>query len=291
MKYLITILVLWFSQVHLTAQAPGYQGKKLYVEAGINIFPSLPIVIVPFFPSTYSWIGPSLNAQNKGQQSFPFENSTGHFIVANRYNFSLNYVLSRKLTVKLGYDYSVAGSLVFLNTPSITSPTLTDEQQLFYQLHLNDFNLSLGVMKTKKEGIAPLGFYWEWGLRFLFVNGNLRDQRVNYADNSFPDHTPREGFIKKIAPQPMFFMLGLTTQTGYRTVLADKITFNVSVQFTVFPQVLTALIGGGFDRKAHTNTATYGVFRPYTPYQYQVIKTVSERYWTGIQIGVGALLY
>jgi len=262
------------------AQVPGYQGKRFFIEIGGTFFPN--------------YISANPTAQNKGISSFPFGKNTGHFTMVDRYNIGINYVVGRKHTFQAIYNYSVSGlylgqhsgSPIIGNSysGSVRTPSKTtsgsDVHQLFYQLHIHEANLNMSFSGKNNINLAPLGFYHNLGLRFLFIKGNLRDQRVEYASNQYPDHIPRADQLAPLNIKAFTFMLGITYHWGYRAIFGDRIILDVGLQATLFPQHPLSAIGfvnGGSENNQF--------------YQNKVINAVSGRYLLGIHIGVGVLLF
>jgi hypothetical protein len=268
--FFVTIILFLVNSIQTQAQVPGYQGKRFFVELGGSFFFNLG------FPT----------AQNKGPKSFPFNEHTGHFTLKDRYKLAIHYVFSRKNTLKIAYNYQVSG----LNTTAVT-PSLfqvsQDYHNLFYQLHSHDINIGINVYGKSNANLAPLGFYWDLGLRFVFANGVLRDQRVDYADNRV-DNRPYPDQVAALTHETFTFLFGLTALWGYRTVIADRITFSAGIETTIFPQYLFASsVLGAFPSPFNPTGAS-----PETPaYQLNTIRSLQDRYLFGIHISIGALLF
>ncbi|BDS13635.1 hypothetical protein [Aureispira anguillae] len=272
MKYILYLTLFFLLNSSLTqAQVPGYQGKRFFIELGGTFFPNFG------YPT----------AQNKGAQSFPFNAHTGHFTIKDRYSLALHYVLSRKQTIKLAYNYQVSGLNTTASTPSLFSGSNNqDYHNLFYQLHAHDFNVGFNLYGRSNANLAPLGFYWDLGFRFVGVNGVLRDQRVSYADNRI-DNRPDPQQLAPLTHETFTFMFGVTAMWGYRTIIANRITFNIGIETTIFPQymILASPIGG--IPNPFSSTGSFEV----TEYQKGVIRNIQDRYLLGVHIGVGALIF
>lgn len=258
----ITLLLFYYSSIQ--AQVPGYQGKRFFIEIGGSFFPNLG------FPT----------AQNKGPQSFPFDKHTGHFTIKDRYSLSLHYVIGRKTTFKAAYHYQVSGLNHTTTTQSIVSSG-QDIHQLFYQVHMHDINLGFNLYGKKSSNLAPLGFYWDLGLRFIFSNGVLRDQRVDYADNRV-DHTPIANQLNPIDENTSLFIFGITGAWGYRTVIAGRLILNFALETTILPQ---------YALMAAPSPITGGRLIETTEYHRKAIMNAQDRYLLNLHIGIGALLF
>jgi hypothetical protein len=263
-QFIILISIILFLTSQIQAQVPGYQGKRFFIELGTSLFFNLGAPI----------------AQNKGPQSFPFNAHTGHFTIKDRYSLSIHYIIGRKSTFKLAYNYQVSGLNTSTKTPSLFNNGF-DEHDLFYQLHMNDLNLGVNLYGRKSNSnLAPIGFYWDLGLRFLFVDGVLRDQRVTYADNR-QDNYPNPEELAPLTENTFMFMLGITAMWGYRTVIADRLILNFGIEFTFFPQYPIGLGVPGLP----------GGVSALTDYQRGVVRNAQDRYLLSLHIGVGALLF
>lgn len=266
-KIFLTLFCIAIFTIQSMAQVPGYQGKKFFAEVGLSVFPN-------FFSTT---------AQNKGHNSFPFGENTGHFTMKDRYSLSLHYVIGRLSTFKLAYHYQVAGVNAETTTPSLTNIGLTDYHNLFYQVHYHDVNLGFNLYgKRRNSNLAPLGFYWDLGLRLVFATGDLRDQRVEYANNR-ADNRPVAADLHPITEDPFVFLFGITGMWGYRTVLFDRLVLNFGIEATFFPQYPISIVGFPLSRNNPAETLT--------SYQKGVIRTAQDRYMLSIHIGIGALIF
>lgn len=267
MRYILFIIVIIFGHSSAQAQVPGYQGKRFFIEMGGSFFFNLG------YPT----------AQNKGPQSFPFNEHTGHFTLKDRYSLAVHYVFSRKNTIKLAYNYQVSGLTSSAITPNLFIPQNDDYHTLFYQLHLHDFNLGFNLYGKSDANLAPLGFYWDMGIRFVFANGVLRDQRVQYADNR-PDNRPIDGQVAVLAPEPSTVMFGITAMWGYRTIIANRLTFTFGIETTLFPQYAIANPPPSVPFPLAGNNQL-------SEYQKKTIQNVQDRYILGLHIGIGALIF
>ncbi|MDC0230801.1 hypothetical protein OAK19_02455 [Aureispira] len=266
MKQLAVIFtLLLLLPFHSEAQVPGYQGKKFFIEVGGSFFPNF------FYPT----------AQNKGAQSFPFEEHTGHFTIKDRYSLSLHYIIGRKSTFKLAYNYQVSGLLHYASTPGLVFGT--DYHSLFYQLHMHDVNLGFNLYGKKNINLAPNGFYWDLGIRIVYIDGVLRDQRVDYADNR-PDNTPYPDQVAPLKEESPMFMFGITGMWGYRTVIADRMTLTFGIETTFFPQYTLNLFPLPIPfMQSPGNTLS--------DFQIRTLMNVQDRYLLSLHIGIGILIF
>jgi hypothetical protein len=258
-----TLLILFVNTLDLAAQVPGFQGKRFFVEIGISAFPNLA------FPT----------AQNKGGQSFPFNAHTGHFTLKDRYDFSFYYVSGRRSAVKAGYNYQVSGINSLEQTDGLNGGY--DLHNLFYQLHMHDLNLGVNLYKDKAKNLSPIGMFIDFGIRLVFVNGVLRDQRVEYYDNR-QDHKPYPDQLNPLTEPSLLCMFGLSGQWGYRTVIANRLTLSIGFECSIFPQYVLAQIGNVFRSSTSDKINLY---------QQLAIQNVQDRYLLSLHLGVGVLLF
>lgn len=269
--FFVTIALFLGISSQTKAQIPGYQGKRFFIELGGSFFFNLG------YPT----------AQNKGPRSFPFNAHTGHFTLKDRYKLAVHYVIARKKTIKLAYNYQVSGMNTAVSTASLFQVGI-DNHNLFYQLHAHDINLGFNLYGKANTNLAPLGFYWDLGLRFIFVNGVLRDQRVEYADNR-SDNRPYPDQVAPLTHETFTFLLGFTGTWGYRTIIADRITFSIGIETTIFPQYIFVA-----SPVAPPNPFTVGgntTPDELHPYHLETIRNLQDRYLLGIHVGIGALIF
>lgn len=234
------------------SQIPGYQGKRFFVELGSSFF------INTSFPTI----------ENKGPRTFPSGRNTGDISLRSRYAISLNYVISRKHTFKVAYNYHFSG----LYTTNYASGRLN---HLFYQSYMHDINLGFNLYGRTLANLAPLGFYWDLGARFIFVNNFLSQQMVNDVL-----YDAESGFINSPALNPLTAVFGIGIQWGYRAIIANRITLNVGLETTICPQYLMLI------------DSLLNPFREIEidSHARDVIRSVQDRYIFNVHIGIGILI-
>lgn len=251
MKYLLYITILVIAiQTNAQSQVPGYQGKRFFVEVGGTFFPGFG----------------TLNAQNKGQNSFPDGEDNAAITLVDRYYISTNYVLSRRTVFKFGFDYSIAG----LFTKKSNSSGDIDTKAFFHQIHMPDFNISVDIHTKKASSLAPIGFYWNLGLRIIPTTGVFVSQRTIYDSGGSTNSKINTDDI-----QPNLLLFGPSLKWGFRTVFANNFTFNFSLQSTLFLQSI-------FNTYANSVQDIY---------EDNVIELAQIRYSFGIELGIGILLF
>ena len=265
MKYILfsIFISISFTYNQLYAQVPGYQGKRSFIEAK-GVFTI--------------GIGGALSAQNRGFNSFP-DGVNNAFALLDQYGLALNYITGRRSILKVSFDYSVSGAYLTAYTEPISNRTSDrDRRDLFYQVHATDFNLSVDLYTNKASSLAPIGFYWNLGLRVIPTTGVLRDQKVTYATGAYPDNIARGSELNSLEIDPSIILVGPTIKWGFRTVFANRITLNCNLQSTIFMQSLPI----GILTYTETNQSKY---------HFAVLNSIQGRYLIGAEIGVGVLLF
>ncbi len=287
MKTYTILFILLFFASQSQAQVPGYKSKRFFVEIGTTFMPNIPFsYTLPFSlllaPNNKVAISPwtirTPTAQNKGIRTFPKFEDTDDYVIAAHFNLSANYVLSRKNILKLEYSHSTAGAVTYTSDKNYRYGF----HYIFYQLNINDINISISFNKFGKKGkvgIAPLGGYWDIGLRFVAVNGLLKDYQSVRA-GSFSSISEFEQYT---GIDPNSLLIGPTLRFGYRAIIKDKIILNIGGELTFF---LNYIAFQSSDKSFYyqKEAANY-------QYQYQVIRSVGERYSLGIHVGLGYLLF
>ncbi|AEE53683.1 hypothetical protein [Haliscomenobacter hydrossis] len=190
----------------LPAQAPGYLGKRLSLQADLMAFPALG--------------GPT--AGNRG--SVFYGENGGGFAFNWKAGASLDYVVSRKRQVRLLLDVIKTGMSETYYTPS--SSALVDGQNDSHDLFFNLNGVSLGLgtrgYNLKKGALAPLGPYVGWSLRYTMITGEILDKRTSYAFRG--PHAPLGLDLKTNR-----FSLGYSF--GSTLIVADNIILDFGANF------------------------------------------------------------
>lgn len=268
MRPLLTLLFLVIMTLPTQAQNSeiGYEGKRMFFELGVSLGPNL---------STPT-------ASNRGPSPYPTgRGNTGHFTLADRYSIAFNYILRKKLTLHAGYDFSFFGMSTFqdiIRTKSKLDDSYFDNHDLFYQLAVHDINCNIAISPPHPRNIAPYGFYWSFGLRFLFIQGYKHLHRVEYYNRPFLTDQPLDEYLDPLKINPFTFMVGVTAQWGYRFIIAKKVLVNIGLQINFFPQVF-AFAGQVFNPNSETAQQDH--------YTFSVMGSTSSRHLAMLYIGVG----
>lgn len=176
-KYIsILSCFLFCIQLNLSAQVPGYQGKRGFLEYDFAYFPTAN--------------EPNVKGNSLG-------NYDGGLPAMNiRHEFTFNYVISRKRSVGLTFDFLRTG----LDLPyDPDNPTLE-----FSILNASAIGIITDGTVLRMGGLAPYGVYNRFS--FKRVNGTINEPSI--TDNKFS-----------------FWCLGYGL--GFRKVFYNRLTFNV----------------------------------------------------------------
>ncbi|MEM6964890.1 MAG: hypothetical protein AAF573_09005 [Bacteroidota bacterium] len=160
--------ILYLISQTLSAQAPGYQGKRFFFILGVSTNPAID--------------GPTQN--NRGQESF--QNPEGNGIGLNyEFDGSFSFVTGRYSTVSFSVGQYYTGAVTEARTVSPffseNSPGSSfDMHDLFYRLNVRSVSLHHSIYRRKKGGLAPFGNYFYYGLGRKFISGSILDKRTDY---------------------------------------------------------------------------------------------------------------
>lgn len=281
-KQTLCILFLWikFFVFDVSAQVPGYQGKRLFAEFTLS-----------------GWFNSSNPiANNQGPHRFPDGPLEGAFTIQEHYGGSINYVLSRKIILSAGYEYSKTGLRIRadwnpknsyiiheIRTPSRLVYGLEDLHTLFYNLTTHNIAISAQHYLRPSANLAPLGWYVKWGLNIVLVHGELLDQKVHYGHNeNFNNHQPSPQYTNPTGINPNTFMIGAHAAFGFRTVLFDRLILSTAIQTTLFPQAMV--------QHRVLRTAGYVAANNVT-YRSRAYQRTQMHHYLNIILSVGVLIY
>ena len=108
----------------------------------------------------------------------------------DRYELCVAHRFSGLHSIKASYNYSVSGLgtqyATYSNSGSFAD---FDNHELFYQLHIHD----VGIINVVTQHSTDQWFLQDLGVKAIFASANLRDQRITYFNNKYPDNIPRTG--------------------------------------------------------------------------------------------------
>ncbi len=211
MKILLQILCLLFLITSMRAQAPGYQGKKVFIEAGMSFLPTLR--------------GPT--AGNKGL------GHNGTFAFSTRFRVGTYLTISRKHNLRLTYDYALTG----LHRGKYEGDYNTNHSNyndLFYKFSVH--TVSLGIdLYMNNHSIAPLGLYASPTLSIIHSKGVLDTKHSNLTYSVLTSDL--------VTPTKIDVAMGM--QFGYRNILFNRVTFNLAVENHLLVSALASFLGFG----------------------------------------------
>jgi hypothetical protein len=262
MKKLLHILFLMLVAAVLSAQAPGYLGKRLYVKADAHLS------ISP---------GPTVN--NRGRTYyFGEEETSGDFAIDTRFNLHTGFAYSRLNAVTVSIGYLKTGMAAEAYTPVLNpfnQSNTFDSHELFY--NLKGIPVAIGHQKflVKKGAIAPIGAYALVSLQATFLKGDIIDKRTNGSDNGEPiAHT-------RLGTNPKFTYWSAGFEYGRNTLFKDKLLVNYACFFN-----LPLQLGKVADLVEDGDTSDYPKYNQDNFEENAFFRMVLHGYF-GFRIGVG----
>lgn len=182
------------------SQAPGYLGKRLFVEGNLGVNIGLDL------------LGASELNNDEAPVDFQVYRPTS--------KISLNYVISRYRYIAIDAEYSqfstTQDSLFrFAGQPSL-------------QYRIRSQSIGIGFFKTarkKTKSLAPLGFYF--GYKFAFMRSYASPIRYANSNEKFQAVEKAAYNLNYRKPELNFFRIAISS--GYRTILKDKFTLSYAI--------------------------------------------------------------
>lgn len=179
---------------------PGYMGRKAFIEIG-------------------TMMGASSAIDFTTQSDF----YKRPFLLAANINADINYTIGRSIVAKLGSSYlnfNVGTQHTFF-LPNSSGDR--DYHDAVYKVHANDLHLGFDFYFKNRQGtIAPMGTYAGLGLRILGTTRTLLEG------------TPGLETYKIATIQDPYTTVGLMLSLGYRTIIAHRFLFAISLSSTIF---------------------------------------------------------
>ena len=195
----------------MSAQAPGYLGKRFFVK--------------PEFSSMFALSNPTAN--NAGTDTY---GSQGDRLGFNtRYGLQVGYALSRRSAVTLETGYMNTGMVLSATTPSFLYDGGYDAHYLFYNLGGPEVGISLQTYNPLRGSIAPMGFFTAWRLRMAFLNGYILDKQTTYYNNEASAGHSALGI------NPAYNQLTVGVELGQNIIVADRIVLSISAEVNIPP--------------------------------------------------------
>ncbi|MCC6725356.1 MAG: hypothetical protein IT258_12690 [Saprospiraceae bacterium] len=270
MKKLSHILFLLLAAYGLSAQAPGYLGKRFYVLGGGVFSVSA---------------GPTAN--NKGLSDY-YGDKGGGFGMNYHYNLQAGYAISRHQAITIMAGYLKTGMYMTAQTPPPFGDInyYYDQHELFYNLRGLSYGFGYQWFKTKKGAIAPFGTYGSVFLRGHSIAGDILDKKTTFS----PENTTHQHRLLGIDPHFSYWSAGM--EFGQNTIIRDKIVLNYAIQFN-YPLFQGARTGGPLSLS--TPYVSYDPENPEVFNQETFNNATASRLlkheFFGVKLGIGLLLF
>lgn len=263
--FLILICFSLSSMLQLSAQPPGYLGKRLYISGGVSMG------IATNHP----------DKNNRGGDYFGKEyNTSGSNYGLNlEYNLGLSFVTARQqiLNFKFGtYQTGLVSDAISINLLN-NNPISHD---LFYRLSVQTFQLDYGWFSRKRGALSPLGGQYYLGLKLHTVSGDIIDKITSFNPDSFaPPHSNFDITQKVWLLQPV---IGWSNTM----VFFDQIVFRAGINFGI-PMYITENYNEGIisRRASNVNTRNQDVF------ENDAMRRIYDRSMMQVDISIGYLLF
>lgn len=195
----------------LSAQAPGYLGKRFFVK--------------PEFSSMFALSNPT--AGNRGVNTYA---DAGDRLGFNtRFGLQAGYALSRRSALTLEASYMNTGMIATASTPSNLYPDGFDDHYLFYNLGGPEVGISLQTYNPLRGSIAPMGFFTAWRLRMAFLSGTVKERQVSYYQGD------ASAGYQEPDINPAYNQLTVGLEFGQNIIIADRLLLSISAEVNIPP--------------------------------------------------------
>jgi hypothetical protein len=197
--------------VCLTAQAPGYLGKRIFIKPDMAYAPAFS----------------NPTASNRGGNTY---GEQGYRLGLNtKYGLQAGYAFSRRRVLAVEANYMATGMSLTAYTPSTLYDGRSDEHYLFYNLRGPEFGIALQTYNPLRGSIAPMGFFTAWRLRMALLDGEILDKRTTYfQSDASTGHLP-------LGIRPRYNQLTVGFELGQNVIVADKIVLSISAECNIPP--------------------------------------------------------
>ena len=211
MRLKLSICLLFIS-LGISAQIPGYLGKKFIIQADAS-----------FIPSIY---GPTSN--NYGRYN-TFGNQEGRIGASYRVGGKIGYTISRRHHLYLAGDYLKTGMILNdVRTPSLSNNDFEfDFHNLFYNLKGVSVIFGTRFFKPDKGGLSPMGPYFGVNLQATFLKGNIIDKQTFFAE-----FNPENGH-RPLGIDPSYTYIAAGYELGYHHIIANRVILDLGMQVNV----------------------------------------------------------
>jgi hypothetical protein len=235
----ITIVIFVLALGKMSAQVPGYMGKRLMLGYSNNFF-------VTASGPTARTNEAGFNTTHCFNLEYTIKNRTN--LCASFQMFNTGTMLNKNIEVS-GYD---PASQEYLNYTYMYSPV--GDEPIF----VSTKTFGIGFKFFPTGSLAPLGKYKKLELLLLFSD-------VSYSNNSFIINENYQGTYSRGtigAGEYTFKTFALAYTLGRQRVLFDRIVLDYGIQFALLPAGFFATLNG--DEDFYSNSTIESNFRSVT---------------------------
>lgn len=185
MRHALFCFLLWtITTLQLHAQVPGYLGKRLLISADIG--------------SSMTFLG--LTPGNRGVVN-RYGGAEANLGIQNRLGINLEYITSRKGSLRLNYGLMKAGMVLTAQTFFYGYTLLETEHDLFLHNDYQFFRLGYRSYNKKEIGFAPMGLFFNVHAEYVLAGSRIVDKSTPSFINGAIAHGPlgidmsNQGFI------------------------------------------------------------------------------------------------
>lgn len=185
MRQTLFCFLLWtITTLQLHAQVPGYLGKRLLISADIG--------------SSMTFLG--LTPGNRGIVN-RYGDLEANLGIQNRLGINLEYITSRKGSVRLNYGFMKAGMVLTAQTFFYGYALEEIDHDLFLHNDYQFFRLGYRSYNKKEMGFAPMGLFFNVHAEYVLAGSRIVDKSTPSFINGVIAHGPlgidmsNQGFI------------------------------------------------------------------------------------------------
>lgn len=194
MKKIYSSLLIGLFALQLSAQVPGYLGKRTYLKVDAAAFPSF---------------GPS--SKNRGINT-TYGEKGGVWGLDYRYGLQAGFAYSRYKGLAL--------SVYALKTGLSVETVGFGEDGLFFQLKGKAISLGHQWFHREKGAIAPLGSFFGLHFQGTFLKGEVDKEVTGYT-------------VKNLGFEPKRTYLSLGLEYGHTNIIKDRIFLSYAIQINL----------------------------------------------------------
>ena len=161
------LILLFLLPIALPAQAPGYLGKRFSIDLGTGFGPAID--------------GPTQN--NKGYGNILGNKADDRRLGINYvFDLNLNFATGRYRGLSLTASQYYTATTTFYRIQSQFDNFLSDEVESLHRLNVRHVGLKYHYFKRSKGALAPIGNSFYVAVDAYFINGEVIDRIINYAN-------------------------------------------------------------------------------------------------------------